>query len=237
MNFFGHAVVASRRGHEHGFVLGSMLPDFATMVRRRPPATAHPELERGVLFHHETDAVFHAAPTFVALCRGAFQRLTSMGLARGPSRAVAHVGVELLLDAVLAHDAEAVSAYREALAAAHPDALGSALVWCEADAPARFEELRVVLCSREPSRTRVAPQLFAARLERALAARPRLMLDANGKRLVERWCDEAQESIVEHAERLIDELNLGLTRRRDRHPEPRAGTSERVTISNDQPQK
>jgi hypothetical protein len=213
MNFFGHAVVSSRRRREHGFVLGSMLPDFATMLRRRPPATAHPELELGVLFHHETDAVFHSAPTFVALSGKAFQQLTSMGLARGPARAVAHVGVELLLDAVLAHDGEAVSAYRQALGAAHPDALGSALSWREADAPARFEELRVVLCSREPTRTRVAPQLFAARLERALAARPRLMLDANGKRLVEQWCDETQDSIVEHAERLIEEVNHGLTRR------------------------
>ena len=42
MNFFGHALIAERREATRGpvraeFVLGSMLPDFASMLRVRPP--------------------------------------------------------------------------------------------------------------------------------------------------------------------------------------------------------
>lgn len=213
MNFFGHAVVASRRHRDPGFVLGSMLPDFATMLRRRPPRSTHPAVESGVAFHHETDAVFHASPTFLRLSQTAYDRLVDGGLARGPARAVAHVGVEILIDSVLAHDGDAVRAYREALFAASPTELGAAIAWCDREAPERFEELRNVLCSREPSRARVAADLVARRLRRALDDRPRLALDDRGEALVSRWCDEVQDSIVEHTEAVIGEVNVGLARR------------------------
>jgi hypothetical protein len=35
MNFFGHAKVALWRGDAAGFVLGAMLPDFASMAGTR----------------------------------------------------------------------------------------------------------------------------------------------------------------------------------------------------------
>ena len=64
MNFFGHAVVATWHATEPRFVLGAMLPDFAAMIRARPPAARDPELARGIALHHATDEVFHDAPTF-----------------------------------------------------------------------------------------------------------------------------------------------------------------------------
>jgi hypothetical protein len=210
MNFFGHATIASRRGGELGFVLGAMLPDFATMLRRRSPETSHVEVGRGIWFHHRTDAVFHDAPTFRSLSLDACRWLIARGLGRGSARAVAHVGVELLLDSVLAHDVAAVAAYRAALSAAGPDGFGRALTWTETDAAERFEELRRVLCSREPSRARVAPELVAARLKRVLHDRPRLAFDDRGESIVARWCDEVQHTIGVRAPALIAELNEGL---------------------------
>src|SRR5258708_1440822 len=107
VNFFGHAAVSSWLDDAgDGVALGSMLPDFAGMIRARlddpaPPAT---ELARGVELHHATDAAFHRMPATLALMRELDDRLLGGGCARGPRRAVAHVGVELLLDGVLVDD-------------------------------------------------------------------------------------------------------------------------------------
>ncbi|MGH7305861.1 MAG: hypothetical protein ACRELZ_21460, partial [Candidatus Rokuibacteriota bacterium] len=55
MNFFGHTVLAVRRSTDPAFVLGSMLPDFATMIQARPPDTEHADIESGMQFHWRTD--------------------------------------------------------------------------------------------------------------------------------------------------------------------------------------
>src|SRR6187402_1188694 len=103
MNFFGHALVARRNEATRGqlraeFVLGSMLPDFATMLASRPPQVTLPDLAAGLSFHHRTDDAFHGAPSFLEFSRRASSFLGERGLTRGSVRAVAHVGVELLLD-------------------------------------------------------------------------------------------------------------------------------------------
>src|SRR2546426_388483 len=67
VNFFGHTVVAVTRSTEPAFVLGSMLPDFATIIRARPPRTEHTDLDSGMQFHWRTDEVFHRSAAFLTL--------------------------------------------------------------------------------------------------------------------------------------------------------------------------
>jgi acyl carrier protein phosphodiesterase len=112
MNFFGHAAVASWSSPAPGTVLGAMLPDFATMVRARLADAEDRDVAAGIAHHHATDAAFHGMPAVLALMRELDERLAALGCARGPRRAVAHIGVELLLDGVLVDEA----AYREAYA-------------------------------------------------------------------------------------------------------------------------
>ena len=64
MNYFGHTVLAVRRGGDRAFVLGAMLPDFATMIRARPPRTTHADIDSGMQFHRRTDDVFHRSAAF-----------------------------------------------------------------------------------------------------------------------------------------------------------------------------
>ena len=79
-----------------------MLPDFATMSGARL-AEAHDDagVTLGIALHHRTDGAFHHLPPVLALMRELDDRLERAGCARGPRRAVAHIGVELLLDGVL----------------------------------------------------------------------------------------------------------------------------------------
>ena len=73
MNYFGHTVLAVRWGGTRAFVLGSMLPDFASMIGARPPRTDHVDIDSGMRFHWKTDDAFHQAP--------AFQQLTHQAVA------------------------------------------------------------------------------------------------------------------------------------------------------------
>ncbi|MGE0397899.1 MAG: hypothetical protein AB7T06_14465 [Kofleriaceae bacterium] len=110
VNYFGHAAVASWSNRRGGFPLGAMLPDFSTMIGVRVNGTPDADVAEGIALHHTTDKVFHSLPAVTALMRDLDARLERGGCARGPRRAVAHIGVELLLDGVLVKDPE----YREA---------------------------------------------------------------------------------------------------------------------------
>jgi hypothetical protein len=118
VNYFGHAAVAgwfatpATRG---AIAFGAMLPDFAAMASVRLGDHAG-DIGAGIDFHHRTDAVFHRMPVVSGLMRDLFDRLIAGGVARGPSRAVSHVGVELLLDGVLIDDESHRAAYLDALA-------------------------------------------------------------------------------------------------------------------------
>jgi hypothetical protein len=109
VNFFGHAAVASWRFGRGGLPLGAMLPDFSTMCGARIVGTPDPEVADGIALHHATDSAFHTLPVVTGLMRELDKRLERGGCARGPRRAVAHIGVELLLDGVLIENED----YRE----------------------------------------------------------------------------------------------------------------------------
>src|SRR5688572_23166915 len=117
MNFFGHAALAA--GHFSArspqlpgtdlalLCAGAMLPDFISMLRLGRPAVLDEQVARGVSFHHLTDHAFHELDSFLRLSREAFAWLSEQRVPRGPARAVAHIGVEMLLDEVLSDDADA----------------------------------------------------------------------------------------------------------------------------------
>jgi hypothetical protein len=210
VNFFGHAVVATWRSDQPGFVLGAMLPDFATMLGTRPPAVEHTELAGGVHFHHETDRVFHEAPTFRRLQLDARRGLREMGLPRPSALAVGHIGVEILLDTVLAEDARGVAGYLAALALAPGDALGRFIAWNDDALRPRFETLSSLLSKGGVTASSRGADAAALRVTRALASRPRLRLTGGGEAIVLEWARASAPIVAAAAGTLIGEIQSGL---------------------------
>jgi len=172
VNFFGHATVAAwyhAAPALAGAALGAMLPDLATMIGARLPKPSDGDVAAGMALHHRTDAAFHVLPEFVALQRELDRRLAAAGCGRGPARATAHVGVELLLDGILVTDGAARSAYLAALA--HP---GTALGWHEPDDGARFAAVQDRMRAHGVPDDLRRPEGVTARLLRAIAHRPLL---------------------------------------------------------------
>jgi hypothetical protein len=168
VNFFGHAAVASWSAPEAGVVLGAMLPDFAGMCGGRIEAAEEDHVARGIDLHHRTDAAFHRLPVVTGLMRELDGMLERAGCARGPRRAVAHIGVELLLDGVLVDDA----AYR----AAYLAALGHepVLRWQDPDDAPSFAGLLAHLRTRGVPEDLRSPDAITARVQRILMHRPLL---------------------------------------------------------------
>jgi hypothetical protein len=215
MNFFGHAVIARRKEAAHGsvraeFILGAMLPDFASMLRVRPPRVTDTALEAGVRFHHATDDAFHGAESFLEFSRLASGFLLHRGLSRGSARAVAHVGVELLLDGALAHESAANEAYLRALDAALTKPVASHITWKTIEYESRFQHLCHTLRSRGPLRSDPSSELIAERLRNILASRPRLALDDAGQSVVRDWVVAARPLIVSRAPLLVVEVERRL---------------------------
>ena len=215
MNFFGHAVIARRREAGLGevraeFVLGAMLPDFASMLRVRPPRVTSRVLDEGVRFHHATDDAFHGAESFLEFSRLASSFLSARGVSRGGARAVAHVGVELLLDGALAHENAANEAYLSALDAALTKSVASHIHWETVDYEGRFEHLCHSLRNRGALRGDASAELVAERLRNILANRPRLALDDAGQSVVRDWVVTARPLIAARAPLLVAEVERRL---------------------------
>ena len=206
MNFFGHTVLAVRRSTEPAFVLGSMLPDFATMIRARPPHPAHAEIDSGMQFHWRTDEVFHRSAAFLTLTHQAVVWLSARGVRSGSALAVAHIGVEVLLDAALSDDRRAQRAYRAALEGAAHDELGQYVGWASDEQRDRFGSLRGRLLARGPITRDIAPETVADRLRYALADRPRLSLDDASVLTVRDWARTARPDIDACAVPLVQDL-------------------------------
>jgi acyl carrier protein phosphodiesterase len=180
VNYFGHAAVASWDAPSPAKSLGAMLPDFATMSGARlAPDQPDAVIAEGVALHHRTDAVFHQAAPVLALMRELDARLDKLGCRRGPRRAVAHIGTELLLDATLLTDL----AYRDSFLSAFTLEPGL-VAWREPEDPSRF----AVLVAR--MRTYGVPddltkiESITHRLQRMLAHRPLLAADASDLRAI-----------------------------------------------------
>jgi len=206
MNYLGHAAVATWRSDDRAFVLGAMLPDFATMLGTRPPRTAHAGLESGMQFHYRTDEVFHRSLGFRELTRSAFDWLLGRGVERGRARAIAHVGVELLLDADLARAEPVRRAYVAALHGGAEHDLGRYLSWAAPEGRLGFEDLRARLLVRGVGAEDPAPAVTSQRLRLALSARPRLALDDADELVARDWVTVAQPHVTARAAGLAREL-------------------------------
>lgn len=206
VNFVGHARVASWTASDPGFVLGAMLPDFASMSRARLVGADHPRVSAGIALHHRTDEVFHGAPTFVALNEGGAANLEARGLGRGPARAVAHVGTELLLDGLLLDDAATRDAY---LGAVRVEAAPLGLRFAH-DGGARFTALHRRLAEHGLPEDYRSAEGVLLRLEQVLARRPRLAWAADARPLVLTWLRATRGALEEALPRLLDEVRHGL---------------------------
>ena len=177
MNFFGHAVAACWRNDATGFVLGAMLPDFATMCGGKIAGVDNQPMADGLDWHHVCDAAFHRMPMFRDRVMAASGRMQSRSIRRGPARGAAHVGFELFLDGCLLGNEPAVDAYRAALDRADPGDLGERIRWRDGRAADRFEILRRRLI-RVGSPTGYADKdVVIGRVIQVLSRRPRLAPD------------------------------------------------------------
>ena len=198
MNFFGHAAVASWTSAEPGVVLGAMLPDFATMCGARLAAQPDGAVARGIALHEVTDAAFHRLPAATALMRELDDRLERAGCARGPRRAVAHIGVELLLDGVLVDHAPYRAAYLAGIAC------DDAVAWAS-----NAERYPVLLARLRaygvPDDLRTADGI-TARLARILAPRPLLAPSPADLRAIHRELTAYQPRVTVAADTVMRAL-------------------------------
>jgi hypothetical protein len=213
MNFFGHAALTASHfaarvppGELARLCAGAMLPDFWGMLRVRRPQVHDVDVALGVEFHHATDHVFHELAPFQRLSRTAFAWLSAHGMPRGPARAVAHVGIEMLLDEVLARDALARDAYRAALELPLGSLLGFA---ARADAE-RLANLQRALLGRAALLQTPPAELVAERIARTLSGRPRLATDAQGQALLGSWVTLSRPGVDAEAPEVLATLRARL---------------------------
>lgn len=216
MNFFGHAALATHHFESLSaapsapqlatLCAGAMLPDFLGMLRLGRPRVTDEVLARGVAFHHRTDDAFHGLPPFLGLSRASFAWLTARGLPRGPARAVAHIGIEMLLDEPLAEHARARAAYRAALAVP----LTGLLELPTPGGVERLGELQAALLERAHRARSPSPELVAERIRRTLAGRPRLETDDAGQALLGEWVSHTRPLVQAAAPEILARLRLSL---------------------------
>lgn len=206
MNFFGHAVVAGWRSTEPAFVLGAMLPDLAEILSTRLARAIHPLIASGVRCHLATDRCFHRSEVFRALESRALVELAAAGVAKGPRRGVAHIGVELLIDDELAIDDGARRVFRAALAWAAQGSADDAIEWSTAGEPPALGGLCARLLERGRCHARLTPERLAAQLARILAHRPRFALEPRDVHAIALWAESAAPEVGRRLPELIGEL-------------------------------
>jgi hypothetical protein len=102
VNFLGHTHVALASGDDPVYVLGAVLPDLASMAGVRVDRTrSDGVLHAGIRCHIETDAAFHSHALFREGSAAIRRDLVPLELPAGASRAIGHIGWELLLDGTL----------------------------------------------------------------------------------------------------------------------------------------
>jgi len=213
VNFFGHAAVATWSAPATGaapIVLGAMLPDFATMCGGRIEAAGDEAVGRGIALHHTTDAVFHKLPVVTGLMRELDEHLAHGQCTRGPRRAVAHIGVELLLDGVLVGEPTYRAAYLSGLT--HDPALQ----WREAGDAPRFAILLERLRAHGVPEDLRLPEAITTRVHRILAHRPRLAPSPEDLRAIRHALTAFKPRIDVAAETILRAMRVGL----DADPSP-----------------
>lgn len=204
MNFFGHTVIAGWRDRKARHLLGSMLPDFETMVRVPLVEVRDPDIQRGIDLHHRTDDAFHRAPAFVAFCGHARTELTAAGVRRGTARAVSHIGSEMFLDGWLAREPAHIDGYLAALDLDVDDLLG----W--QDDGQAFSKLHDRLTSWGAPHDYAEPSFVLARLADALRGHPALAVLEEQETRVAEFLPSLQRVVERDAPELLNQLQDAL---------------------------
>lgn len=212
MNFYGHLVIGLRIDADPSFLLGTMLPDFASMAGLRLSASSHPTMSAGIGFHHDTDAAFHRAPIFTDMTAAGVEALEGAGITRGTARAVAHVGLELLLDGLLVEQADGPGEgpYREALRQALSPSLQAHIETDRGAGDPRFTTLIQRLSDAPVPAGYREPAFVAERLQHVLARRPRLAMGPGDGPKVQAWLTRARRALAASRERLIEQVQAEL---------------------------
>ena len=204
MNFFGHAVVAGWDDRRAGHLLGSMLPDFETMVRVPLLEVRDPDIQRGIDLHHRTDEAFHRTPAFLAFCAHALSELTDAGVRRGTARAVGHIASEMFLDGWLAREQTHIDDYLAALELEVDDLLG----W--QDDGHAFSKLHTRLTLWGAPHDYAEPSFVLARVSDALHRRPALAVLEEQSAPVAEYLPSLQQLVERDAAELLHELRDAL---------------------------
>lgn len=213
MNFFSHAYLAARETEHPGVIFGSMLPDFCSMIGTRPFEVEAAEIRRGVDHHHQVDRAFHGAPIFLALMGHGQDVLESLGVRAAPAMALAHVGVELVLDGWLTSNGHDPGRFVDAVTFGHRH-----VTWPSDVLAQRWRLLhRRLLDGALPGAYRDA-RFVASRLAMVLSARPRLAIRDGEPAAVEQWLTTAIEEIPTRGPELMREVTARLRERRQAAP-------------------
>lgn len=188
--------------------LGAALPDLAAMGRFRidpKRLAAAPEgIRTGVAIHHASDAVFHSHQWFRSRNADGRRHLASAGIRRGPARAVAHVGPELLLDGALdPADARALLRSIDLLRTIVDTDVLSGLTMGSGDG--WTDHLRTVVGHGLPIDNH-DPIAVGGRLVRILHRRPRLALAEGDESIVISHLARIKPRIDASAGSLLDDL-------------------------------
>ncbi len=221
MNAGGHIAVAAKAfatGNLHGAehresdpsraarLLGAALPDLATIGRfRLLGTTAHRSVAHGIDLHHRTDDLFHRHPWFRDRNRELTAHLAESGLARGPSMACSHVGIELILDGRLLAETDNATANEDAFDAI-VDVRDELAPLVSEDKRDRWMMHLDRLAEHRLPTDYHDPEAVAARLHRILAARPRLALDQKYVAIVAEALADRKDDIDNTALDLVVEL-------------------------------
>ncbi len=150
-----------------------MLPDFSLMCGARIAGSDDTDVAEGITLHHATDSAFHGAAVVLGLMRELDERLERGGCAKGPRRAAAHIGVELLLDGVLVDNDDYRDAYMLGIEYDAP------ITWRNEGDGARFATLLERLRTFGVPMDLKKPEAIVFRLSRMLANRPLLAPSSN----------------------------------------------------------
>ena len=208
MNFVGHIATGLRATSADApgaFIIGTALPDFASMAKLRL-TERHGALAEGIAVHHSTDRAFHSHEWFLDVVSTLRESLRCDGLPDGASRACAHVAPELLLDGVLIDEpvvARGVDRVYEALA--NPAADVVALV-----APPTRQRWRShlinVTARLDPYGYRDT-QVVAERLHAIASRRPRLSFDADSVKVVAARLQQLQPDVQASAQTVLGDVS------------------------------
>lgn len=178
------------------------------MSRARRVVSGHPRVTAGIAHHHATDAVFHSAPTFVAIHDGGTRAMEATGVRRGPARAVSHIGTELLLDGFLVQRSETRSAYLEAL-----EMTGLQLEAASPEGQSRLTRLLGRLREIGIPDGYGEVDSVVDRLDRTLRGRKRLAFTDAERPAITDWLTETQARLVSEHHDLMQEVRDGLDAR------------------------